>query len=209
MAERVSDKKMNEAYSYIYSHAVPNHSLYGAFDRRAQQFHKWIKENVPVGNSIIDVGCGRGFLLRWLIASGYKATGTEIADWLMEPGGDLCGMPVTKMYHHELHTLPDENYDVAASSDVIEHLQTEEEAEDMLMQLVRISRGPVLVSSGGLRQAHNPFPQAVKFPVRGLHFIIHPKEWWLELYEKYCVIDKEYEAAGSYFMFGHKKLCDT
>lgn len=205
MPERVSDKEMAAAYSHIYSHAVPNHSLYGAFDRRAQQFYSWIKDHAEPGASIIDIGCGRGFLLRWLIASGYKAEGTEIADWLLEPGGDLYGLGVRKLYHHELGTMADESYDLVLSSDVIEHLQTEEEAEDMLRNMVRISRGPVLVSSGGLRQAHNPFPKDVRFPVRGLHFIIHPKEWWLDMYERYCVVDKELEAAGSYFLFGWKR----
>ena len=155
--------------------------------------------------NVLDAGCGRGFLLRWLIASGYVADGTEIAEWLMAPGGDLCGMPVRELYYHQLGSLPDECYDVVVSSDVIEHLQTEDEVEAAMGQLVRISGGAVLVSTGGLRQAHNPFPQAVKFPVSGLHFVIRPKEWWLELYEQYCVVDKEFEAAGSYFIFGRKK----
>ena len=202
---RISDIEMSEAYSYIYSHAVPNHSLYGAFDRRAQQFYAWIKDNVPPGAFVLDAGCGRGFLLRWLAASGYKIEGTEIAKWLLDEGGDLCGMPILRIYYWQLSELPDEYYDVTASSDVIEHLQTEEEAEEAVRQLVRLSKGPVLISTGGLRQAHNPFPQEVKFGIGGLHFIIHPKEWWIELYEKYCVLDKAYEAAGSLFMFGRKK----
>ena len=202
--ERISDKDMDYFYSYLYSHAVPNHAIYGAFDRRAINFHEWIKPNVPEGSSILEAGCGRGFLLRWLIAEDYKAEGTEIADFLLNPGGDLYGMPVRKLYYNELGQIQDSSFDVVLSSDVIEHLQSEEDVVDGLKHLVRISRGPVLVSTGGLRQAHNPFPKVVKlYP--GLHLVVRPKEWWKELYEKYCNIDKEFESVGSYFLFGRKK----
>jgi 2-polyprenyl-3-methyl-5-hydroxy-6-metoxy-1,4-benzoquinol methylase len=203
--KRISDDYISSAYSYLYSHAVPGRSLYGAFDRRAQQHYAWIKDNVPSGGFILDAGCGRGFLLRWLAGSGYKIEGTEIATWLLGKGGDLHGMPILQMYYHQLADLEDERYDATVSSDVIEHLQTEEEVHCAIGNLARLSKGPVLISTGGLRQAHNPFPLKIDLGIRGLHFIIHPAEWWVDLYQQYCVLDKSYEAAGSLFLFGWKK----
>lgn len=202
---RVSDKEMDQAYSYLFSHALPNHGLYAGFNRRAGFFVEWIKEHVPQEGLILDAGCGRGFLVKWLLALGYNAEGTDIASWLFGPRGDLYGLPVIKMPYGDFHKFPGAYYTAVVSSDVLEHLQTEEEVVEAFSQLVRISKGPVLVSTGGIKQAHNPFPDVVKFPVKGLHFVVRPKDWWRTLYTDRCTIDKEFDAAGSYFMLGWKK----
>jgi len=210
MTARVSDKEMSRAYSYLYSHALPGKGLYAGVNRRAPLFIQWIREHVkPEDGPILDIGCGRGFAIRWLLADGYHAEGTEIADWLFDPPGDLCGLPVKKLYCSQLDRLPGNHYAAVMSNDVLEHLQTEQEIEAAIQQICRISKGPVLISTGGIRQAYNPFPNAVKFPVRGLHFVVNPREWWTALYCKYCVLEDDFDAAGSYFLIGHKHAPGT
>ena len=195
--------KAKELYNYIYSHAIPNRALYGAWGRRDTQFVEYIRDNVPKGSTILDASCGRGFLLRWLIADGYKAEGTEIADWLMNPGGDLYGMPVKELHYKDLGTIESEKYNVVVTNDVLEHLDNEDEIWDAMRELVRISKKWLLVSTGGTKAAGCPF--RIELKISNLHYVIKPYEWWKELYEKYCVLNVEFERAGSHFFFGIKK----
>lgn len=198
--KRFSDEEISNMYSYLFSHAYPDtKGVYGFAMHRAGFFVKWIIANVKPGSTILEVGCGRGQLIRWLQAKGYEVEGTEVADWLMKPGGDLYGLPVKKMFFSELNQIPENHYDVVLSNDVIEHLQFDEEVIDGMMNLARISKGPVLISTGGTRHGWQPVIKP-----SNLHFVMHPKEWWKEVYERYCIIDQEFES-GSYFIFGRKK----
>lgn len=194
--------KAKELYNYIYSHAISNRSLYGAWGKRDGVFVDYIRKNVLKPSSIFDASCGRGFLLKWLTADGYNVKGSEIADWLLKPGGDLYGYPVIELAYKDLSKLNDK-FDVVVSNDVLEHLDTENDVLDAMKQLVNISNKWVLISTGGTRAAANPF--RIETGVGHLHYVIKPYDWWKDLYEKYCVIDESYERAGSQFFFGTKR----
>lgn len=197
------EQDIADTYSYLYSHAIPGKGTYGSHNRRAGSFVAWIREHVKKGSTILDAGCGRGHIIRWLIADGYVAEGTEIADWLMKPGGDLYGMPVLRKSYGELSNIQSDSFDAVISCDVLEHLQSETEVTDGMKNLARISKGPVLISTGGIKRVTNPFRHLT--PLKDLHLVVRKKEWWLGVYETYCTVDKEFEAAGSYFLFGWKK----
>ena len=189
-----------ELYNYMYSHSIPNHGLYGLYGRRDQPFVTYIRENVPPSASIFDASCGRGTLLRWLIAEGYDASGSEIADFLLNPGGDLYGMPVELMSYEELWKKPDNLYDVVVSNDVIEHLKDEDVVNDALSELSRISKKWLLISTGGTRDAWFPFSHV--FKDGKLHNVIKEESWWKETVGKYMDIDKEDRVSHSLFYFG-------
>lgn len=192
-----------ELYNYIYSHALPEaRGLYGRAGHRDRFFVKFIVENTTKG-SVIDLGCGRGTLLRWLRAKGYKTFGTEIADWLLSPYGDLYGLLVKNLSYEQLDQLQDNTYDIVISNDVIEHIDSEDLVISSLSHMARISKKYVLVSTGGWRAAHCPFPKETE--VQNLHTIVKPPEWWREVYCSQCDLQEEYFLAGSYFFFGEKK----
>ncbi|PNX50200.1 MAG: hypothetical protein BV458_13665 [Thermoplasmata archaeon M9B2D] len=194
--------KAQDLYNYIYSHAIPNKALYGAWGKRDGYFVRYIRQNVPKSAKILDASCGRGFLLRWLIADGYDAEGTEIADWLMKPGGDLYGLPVSELAYEELHSIPADCYDVVISNDVIEHLASLDAAKEAVGNLARISKRWVLISTGGEKAAACPF--RIELGVSNLHNVIAPYEIWKSIYENFCELDEEYHAAGSRIFLGCK-----
>jgi 2-polyprenyl-3-methyl-5-hydroxy-6-metoxy-1,4-benzoquinol methylase len=192
-----------ELYNKIYSLAIPDKGLYGYGGRRDNFFMQYIRVNIPKGYAVLDASCGRGLLIRWLRADGYIAHGTEIATWLLNPGGDLYGLSVKELSYEQLDTFDSDLYDVVISNDVLEHLDSEEDVKKAIENLVRISRKWFLMSTGGHKAAANP--QRIDTGINNLHDVIKPKEWWKSLYEKLCIIEKEFEAAGSLFFFGTKK----
>ena len=199
--EPVKLKAANEIYSYIYGNATSK-GLYGSAQRRDPLFYNFIKDNLPKESKVLDAGCGRGFLVRWLNSSGYDAEGTEIADSLFEKGHDLYGMPIKKLFYSEFNTLSDNTYDAVISNDVIEHLESEQDIDNALQHFVRISKNYILISTGGWRGAYCPFPE---LGIKDLHNIVHPKEWWAEKCKRYFDIVSEFEGAGSVFIFGKKR----
>jgi 2-polyprenyl-3-methyl-5-hydroxy-6-metoxy-1,4-benzoquinol methylase len=198
-----ASKDPAELYSYIYSHAIPNKGLYGGSPRREGIIMEFIRKYCDTSMSIIDLSCGRGHLLRWLLASGYKACGTEIADSLMQPGGELYGLPVRKVYYKDLVLdYPPANFDLIVSNDVIEHLADEECVECAIRDMAYLSKKYVVISTGGMRAARNPFPE---LGLNNLHTVVKPKEWWINIISKYLDVFQSFEAAGSLFIFGKIK----
>ena len=199
----MDESRASQVYSYIYSHAIPGKGLYGAHQRRDSVFMEYIRGLSANGASILDAGCGRGFLLRWLIADGYTAYGTEIADSLFLPGGELYGMPAMRLFYSELYKLSDDTYDIVVSNDVLEHLPDEASVYSAMKQLSRIAKTHLLVSTGGVRAARCPFPQ--ELGISNLHTVVRPEEWWVNLYETYCDLRHTDHLAGSLFLFGRPR----
>lgn len=201
--EKIKIKKIknnSELFSYIYSHAT-NKGLYGTSHNRNGFFINYIKENVSKNSSILDLSCGRGFIIRWANSAGYKAEGTEIADWLFSPGGDLYGLPIKKLSYEELNTINSNSYDVVISNDVLEHLDNDQIVENAIQQIVRISKKNILISTGGMFASKNPFSN---IEPKNLHNIIKPEEWWINLCKKYFNVLKVFKASTSLFIFGTK-----
>ena len=83
-------------------------------------------------------------------------------------------------------------------NDVIEHLETEQDVEQAVRDLARISRKHVLISTGGERAATSNVEG-----VGNVHLVIRPKEWWIELTARYYK-PNHFNAVGSLFLFGEK-----
>jgi SAM-dependent methyltransferase len=195
--------KNSEIYSYIYKHALPNgRGLYGAVGRRDSIFMQFIREHCPSEDRILDASCGRGTLLKWLLAEGYKVRGTELAAWLFSPDGDLYGKPVDKLSYAQLCTIPSNSYDVVISNDVLEHLDSEESVYHALHNLATISKKWLLVSTGGHKACTCQFPE---LGVKHLHVVVNPEIWWRNAVSLVCNIEFEELSCGSYFLFGRIK----
>lgn len=190
-----TDLELAELYDYVYSNPTSNGGLYGFYGRRMNLFVGFIKENLPISSKIIDLGCGRGHMVKWLGTLGYDIEGTEIVDFLFK--NDLHGLPVKKLFYSELYKLKDNSFDCVVSNDVIEHLSGEEEVHEAYENFIRISKRYVLISTGGIRAAGSI--------CGNLHEVINPQEWWKNLFLKKCKLIDERIFAGSYFLFGEKK----
>jgi SAM-dependent methyltransferase len=98
------------------------------------------------GRSVLDVGCGPGFLLRVLVEHGYEASGVDHSQEALRLArervdgelrqGDACG------------TLPwpDQSFDAVVLHDVIEHLGEPDHALDEVHRVLRRG-GLVLLST--------------------------------------------------------------
>ena len=195
----MENSKASKVYDYCYSHATPR-TVYGAFPRRDVQFVNFILEHVAAPSRILDAGCGRGHLMRWLTGLGYDVFGTEIAECLFRPGGELFGMPVVRMYYSELGLIADDIYDVVCSNDVIEHVEDKDAAARAMKDLARIAKDYVLLSTGGRKASRCPFP--AELGISNLHSVIMPEEDWVELFSSFCTLIDQRDLAGSLFLFG-------
>jgi len=194
-------KELSEVYSYAYTAPIPGKGLYGWGSNRDGLFIKWISANLPPGLSVFEAGCGRGLVLKWLLASGYQAEGIDIADSLFEPGGDLYNQPAKKMFIEDLHQIESDSFDVTISNDVLEHMLTEEIAIQAVSDLVRISRRWVLLSVA-VRAAAWPFANYRGFKP---HTTIRAPSWWLDLFRTHCDVLTDDMAGGTYLLFGTKR----
>lgn len=115
--------------------------------------------------TVLDVGCGNGFLVKKLRERGFSAygvdfsefAGKEIPDWFIES---------------EAKKLPfrDKSFDVVISTDFFEHLP-EEEIDQVYGEMKRV--GHHLIASIGFK----PDDQRRDFPI-DTHLTVKPKEWW-------------------------------
>jgi SAM-dependent methyltransferase len=181
-----------ELYDTLYSTPDSKGGLYGFNMRRCPPFINYIFKNIPKESSVLEVGCGRGYLLRWLLTLGYKAEGTEISQYLMN--NDLVGLPVRKISCYELSQM--RNYDVVISNDVLEHLENEELVDNTVKEFGRIANKWILVSTGGTRAATSL--------CGSVHNVVKPKQWWIDLCNKYYGVKEVLEERGSLYIFGEK-----
>ena len=77
---------------------------------------------VPLGARILEIGSGRGALLRHLLHQGHSIVGVEINADRIDESRRLYGpLPITKVDGAHL-PFPDASFDVVLSFDVFEHI---------------------------------------------------------------------------------------
>lgn len=97
--------------------------------------------------SILDVGCGRGILLRELNGHGFMAIGTEIANSLF--AGSLKGEEVFPVPCQSMSNFKDGTFDLAVAVNVLDHLRTVDDVERGLREMARVARKGVLIVANG------------------------------------------------------------
>ena len=93
---------------------------------------------------VLDVGCGRGFLLDAFRRRGWTVEGTEMSEASSAHAREVLGIPV-RLGPLESLALPDETYDAVTLWHVLEHVTT---PVSMLAEIRRILKpgGVLLVS---------------------------------------------------------------
>lgn len=167
------------------------------FTRRAW-FCQAIKKHAELGSSIVDVGCGRGLLLRQLKELGYDVKGVETEEMLGQFCAGICPWACAKL--PDLSScLADNSVDVVICNDVLEHLESAEVVEQSIVELCRVSRQFVTVSVGLTEcSASSWLPDGGEI---NLHIVVRPHEWWAELLSRYCRIIESPNPASSSFFF--------
>ena len=85
---------------------------------------------------VLDIGCGRGLLLRAFQQKGYEVTGTEFSDDACRYAREVLGIPVRVGLLEQLR-FPDDYYDVVVMWHVLEHIS---DPRPTLVEVARILR---------------------------------------------------------------------
>ncbi len=113
-----------KSYSYVGSFASASEG--GLHPKhRLIEYHKFFVDNVSVGNSVLDVGCSNGALLRDVaIKTNGIAVGVEISeDNVKSAKTILSDLPNAEVIQGDIWAYKDDRYfDTVLLSNVLEHL---------------------------------------------------------------------------------------
>jgi SAM-dependent methyltransferase len=102
----------------------------------ARRAHFVLRQMKGRPGRVLDVGCGRGLLLRAFRQKGCEVTGTEFSDDACRYAREVPGIPVRVGLLEQLR-FPDNSYDVVVMWHVLEHIS---DPRPTLAEVVRILR---------------------------------------------------------------------
>lgn len=149
---------------------------------------------IEFGETVCDIGCARGFLVRALRETGVYAYGFDIATWPIEH----CDEKVKPWVSNK---FPDEQYDYFIMKDVAEHLSVSE-LSITLSKLIGLVRKSILIISPLSSEAGGPFLRK-EDSLDATHIIRWPLESWLDFIQSLVPAD-EFSVSGSWHYPGLK-----
>lgn len=137
-----------DAVADAYDESLPVHVMEHYIDKRTA----FIRDHIPAGSKILDVGCGTGILAERLLREGYDVTGADPFAAMLEHM--RARDPRLKAVHAAGRDLPfdDGAFDFTYCIAVMHHIAEPEEVRDTLAEMCRVTKpgGHVLVWD------HNP-----------------------------------------------------
>ena len=189
-----------EVYERLY--ASPRYESFPNGCPRHDLVRDWVVRNVAPGSSILEVGVGRGRLMRMLDEAGYVVHGTEFVQRLLFNDLKDVDDRVFLLSCEELGLVETATYDCVISSDVIEHLTTEAAAEHALTNMARITKQWLAVTVGLTTANANTTVANLDFD---LHRLSKERSWWLAQYGRVAECTLECYDGQSLFAFGKKR----
>lgn len=137
-----------DAVAEVYDESLPDHVMEHYIGKRVA----FIREHVPAGSRILDVGCGTGVLAERLLHEGYDVTGADPFAAMLERM--KARDPRLKTVHAQGQNLPfeDGTFDFTYCIAVMHHVADPKDVRDTLVEMCRVTKpgGHVLVWD------HNP-----------------------------------------------------
>jgi ubiquinone/menaquinone biosynthesis C-methylase UbiE len=154
-----------EAFGNLYKRTSHVGALQGETDLN-EACVKEILESVGSGQTVLEVGCGRGFLAGLLSARGLKVTGCDIV--LSEDV--ILKYPGVTFFEGNVQLLPldDDSFDVVISTHTLEHVQ---DLSGAIAELRRVARRRLIV----VVPRQRPYKYAFN-----LHTQFFPYRWSIE-----------------------------
>lgn len=124
--------------SYTEPDALTTHLNQSTYEAIIQAITKY----VPPGSRVLDVGCGRGEILKWLSENGYTAYGCDMDDKCVAMSssyGEVQKMAVEEMSPARFNG----KFECVVMSHVLEHLESPKE---VLVHLMRSSASIMVLS---------------------------------------------------------------
>lgn len=137
-----------DAVADAYDESLPDHVMEHYTTKRTA----FIREHIPAGSRILDVGCGTGVLAEHLLHEGYDVTGADPFAAMLEYM--RARDPRLKTVHAPGQELPfdDDTFDLTYCVAVMHHVANPKDVHDTLVEMCRVTKpgGYVLVWD------HNP-----------------------------------------------------
>ena len=166
---------------------------------RAKKIFDWIKSKKQRG-SVFDASCGRGYLLSMLKDAGYVVYGSEASGWMVENLRGRIKCPIYHLRYSELSCVKIKSFDCVVSNDVLEHLLTENEVKNAIMDLCSLSSGLIAISVGLNKAIRDVCGKRIQ-----LHPVVKSHAWWLGAISESVIIENHFRWKNSYFIFGEVK----
>ncbi len=88
----------------------------------------WIHKNIPANSSILDIGCGGGFLTNYLAQNGHSVHGIDLSAQSLEVAKKTDSTNSVTYLQANATSLPfaDNSFDVVSAMDILEHIENPE-----------------------------------------------------------------------------------
>ncbi len=86
---------------------------------------------------VLDVGCGRGDTVAWLLAEGFDAYGVELRESYILNGRDFLGPDRLALIENGTYPYPDDYFDIIISDQVFEHVS---DLDELAKEVARVTK---------------------------------------------------------------------
>lgn len=138
---------------------------------RLKQLYRSIRKRRP--KTVLDVGCGHGYLVLYLLSHGIDAHGFDISPC----AGIKIRYRFTQGDAKEL-PYPDQSFDVIISSDFFEHIK-EEDIDQVASEMARVGKTVLAYIS------YKPEDRSTGIDT---HESVHEEAWWAERLKPYGIL---------------------
>lgn len=137
-----------DAVAAVYDESLPAHVMEHYIGKRVA----YVRDHVPAGSHILDVGCGTGVLAERLLREGYDVTGADPFAAMLDVMRKRDPRLTTVHAHGQDLPFPDDTFDFTYCVAVMHHVADPKDVHDTLTEMVRVTK------PGGLVMVwdHNP-----------------------------------------------------
>jgi SAM-dependent methyltransferase len=121
--------KINKPYKRLFA-------LWGEIDR---QHNEYIAAQI-IGNRVLDIGCGYGSFVNFLIQNGYEAVGVDYEREFIEIGAEIFPQANLKVGVAETLDFPNSCFDTVVLKDVMHHIKGEGDPDKAFSEISRVLR---------------------------------------------------------------------
>ncbi len=168
-------------YDYIYNQAYIGGYHKGPDTTNAREVVPYILDNLDF-DSILDVGCAKGWAVYQLTKVGKKSQGIEITRLGVESAKQL-GRNVKQGNILNMYNIKDNSFDVTMTTDVLEHLHIDD-IDKAIKNLIRVSSKYTvhrIATWAGNTNNWKDFKHLIPDP----HLTVRDLNWWEDKFKQH------------------------
>ena len=171
----------DEAYFKSGAYAEVSFNRYSQYWWSNRYYAKLVKRHAPPQGRVLEVGCGLGHLLGWLVDR-YQVYGTDINAWaLVQARRNVPAAHFTLQSAEDLGGFPDATFQAVIAKHVVEHLPHPEQAVAEMSRILAPG-GMLLLATPNLDSAMRSVKKEKWIGYKDLtHISLKAPAEWLEM----------------------------